>query len=62
MEEGFLLEQGEGPVLSAETWVSGKPVKSWLAGLNLKGKVLHEVTTFRCTACGYLDSYASNKQ
>jgi hypothetical protein len=62
MDEGFLLEKGEAPLLSAETWVLGKPVKSWFAGLNLKGTVLYDVTTFRCIACGYLDSYALNKQ
>lgn len=62
MKEGYLLEKGEGPVLSAETWVSGMPEKSWLAGLSLKGKVIYDVTTFRCIACGYLDSYALCKQ
>jgi ribosomal protein L37E len=30
--------------------------------LNLKGKEVYDVTTFRCIACGYLDSYALNKQ
>jgi hypothetical protein len=62
MDDGFLLEIGDGPVLSAETWVRGKPEKSWLSGLSLKGKVVYDVTTFRCIACGYLDSYALNKQ
>jgi hypothetical protein len=62
MEEGFLLEKGDGAALSAETWVSGTPEKSWISGLSLKGKVVYDVTTFRCIACGYLDSYALNKQ
>ncbi|MCD7111340.1 hypothetical protein LRX75_20075 [Rhizobium sp. DKSPLA3] len=48
--------------MSSETWVSGKPVKSYLSGLNLKGKVVYEVVTFRCSACGYLDSYALSRQ
>ncbi len=61
MEEGFLLEKADS-LLSSETWVSGKPVKSYLSGLNLKGKVVYDVVTFRCSACGYLDSYALSRQ
>jgi hypothetical protein len=61
MEEGFLLEKGDSPLLSSETWVSGKPVKSFFSGLSLKGKVIYDVVSFRCVACGYLDSYASKK-
>jgi hypothetical protein len=38
------------------------PEKNWLSGLSLKGKVVYDVTTFRCTACGFLDSYAFNKE
>ncbi len=61
MEEGFLLEKADS-LLSSETWVSGKPVKSYLSGLNLKGKVVYDVVTFRCSACGYLDFYALSRQ
>jgi hypothetical protein len=58
MEEGFLLERGDGGVLSSEAWVAGKPEKSFLHGVRLKDKAVYEVRTFRCLACGYLDSYA----
>lgn len=58
MEEGFLLEKGDGALLSSETWVAGKPVKSLLSGLSLKGKMVYDVVTFRCSVCGYLESYA----
>jgi len=61
MEEGFLLEKGDSALLSSETWVEGKPVKSLFSGLSLKGKAVYEVVTFRCIACGYLDSYALKK-
>lgn len=61
MEEGFLLEKGDGAVLSSETWVAGKPVKSFFSGLSLKGKVVYDVVTFRCLTCGHLDSYALKK-
>ena len=61
MEEGFLLEKGDLGALSAETWVAGQPVKSLISGLNLKEKVIYTVTSFRCTACGFLESYALSK-
>lgn len=62
MEEGFSLEKGDGGILSSETWVSGKPEKHWLSGLSLKDKTVYDVSVFRCTACGYLDSYALPKR
>ena len=61
MEEGFLLEKGDLGVLSAEAWVGGKPVKSMISGLNLKDRAVYTVTSFRCTACGFLESYALSK-
>jgi ribosomal protein L37E len=62
MEEGFLLEKGDVGILSSETWVAGKPEKSFFSGVTLKGKAVYDVKTFRCIACGYLDSYALCKQ
>jgi len=62
MEEGFLLEKGDGGILSSGTWVAGKPDKSFFSGVRLKGKVVYDIKTFRCIACGYLDSYALFKQ
>ncbi len=58
MEKGFLLEKGDGAVLSSETWVAGEPQKSMLTGVSLKNKTIFDVITFRCIVCGYLDSYA----
>ncbi len=59
MQEGFLLEKGDGGVLSQQAWVTGKPEKSLLTGLRLKGMHVYDVRTFRCTRCSYLESYAS---
>ncbi len=36
--------------------------KRFFTGLSLKGKAVYQVVTFRCIACGYLDSYALSKQ
>jgi ribosomal protein L37E len=61
-EEGFLLDKGDGGFASSGDWVAGKPEKSFFSGVKLKGKVAYDVKTFRCIACGYLDSYALRKQ
>lgn len=58
MEEGFLLERGDVGVLSSEVWVTGAPEKSLFSGVSLKGKQVYNVKTFRCTRCGYLESFA----
>lgn len=58
MEEGFILEKGHYNTLSSETWVAGKPDENTFFGMSLKGKTAYDVKTFRCVACGYLESYA----
>ena len=61
MEEGFLVEQHEATAFYTE-WQSGTPEYSFFFGL-LTGHLKHrqprlEVTTYRCTGCGLLKSYA----
>ena len=58
MEEGFLLDCTHGGTLQA-TWVDGSPTRSFWTGIKLKGKERLPVTTFRCTKCGYLESFAA---
>ena len=58
MEEGFLLEKGHYNTLSSEVWVSGSPDEKSFLGMSIKGKITYNVRTFRCTCCGYLESYA----
>lgn len=57
MELGFVLDSTYGKLLQSK-WVEGMPVKSFLAGLRLRGKRQLTITTFRCMSCGYLESYA----
>lgn len=59
MEEGFLLEKWD-TLLSSQSWIAGVPEKSFWSGISLKNKRIYDVKTFRCTACGFLDSYALN--
>ena len=58
MDEGFILDNTYGARVQIE-WVRGAPELSRLTGVKLKGKEHLPVTTFRCQACGYLESYTS---
>ena len=57
MQEGFILDLTEGPRMVA-SWVAGKPEKSRWTGTKVHGKEQHHIQSFRCTKCGYLESYA----
>jgi hypothetical protein len=57
MEEGFEVDVGYG-VTYASRWHPGAPRKSMWTGLKLDKKALREVVVWRCTACGFLESYA----
>jgi hypothetical protein len=39
------------------TWYEGVPTKGFF-GLKVRGNKSFEIMTYRCTACGYLESYA----
>lgn len=58
MEEGFIVDHGHGNAMQEQQWVEGEVVKSFWRGLQTKGRDVHKVTTYRCTRCGYLESYA----
>ncbi len=57
MEIGYMLDLTCGRRL-ASSWVQGRPEKRILFGVKLTGKRVIEVEAYRCTACGYLKSYA----
>jgi len=57
MQEGFILDWTEGGRL-ASSWVAGKPEASFWMGTKIDGKEQHHIQSFRCTKCGYLESYA----
>lgn len=57
MEEGFTLDQRRNG-LTLATWVEGKPQKSFWTGLKAPRAARHPIATFRCSRCGYLESYA----
>ena len=57
MEPGYTLDEGYGTRTVAK-WVAGEPARSIWTGLKLRGKAQHDVVTYRCRRCGYLESYA----
>jgi hypothetical protein len=57
MSPGFLLDHARNSD-SQTTWVEGLPERNWL-GLKLSRKEKLPVVTYRCTMCGYLESYAN---
>jgi Domain of unknown function (DUF6487) len=56
MEEGFVPDYTYGGVLATK-WVEGPLERGWL-GVKLRGKKAMAITTYRCVACGYVESYA----
>ncbi len=57
MEGGFIKDQGSGTVQSE--WVEGAPETSFWTGIKTRGKEQFPVATYRCSSCGYLESYAN---
>jgi hypothetical protein len=57
MEQGFVIDHGDHFSESVMAWVSGAPRKLWIGGLSESEGTL-PIGVFRCTNCGYLESYA----
>ena len=57
MKEGVVLDHTQGQ-RAVTTWLEGPVEKSALFGVKVHGHKLLEVMSYRCTACGYLESYA----
>ena len=57
MEEGFTVDMGDYSMPTVGAWHPGKPQKTWW-GLNVTKADKREIVTWRCTSCGYLESYA----
>jgi hypothetical protein len=57
MEAGFIPDRSYSATLLS-SWVEGPPTKGLLGNLKLSGKRQFPITVYRCTSCGYLESYA----
>jgi len=60
MVVGFVVDKGHHNMPSGPEWCEGQPVRSFWFGLKTKGRESRAVRTFRCTGCGYLESYAAD--
>lgn len=60
MEEGYVPIRSNSYKWLAQipAWISGQPRKSFFGGIDLDGKNMVAIKTFRCMGCGYLESYA----
>jgi len=57
MSEGFVIDNKESG-RAVSSWLEGAPSKSIGVGVKLEGKTPIEIATWRCTSCGFLESYA----
>ncbi|MDB5671280.1 MAG: hypothetical protein JWO25_2239 [Alphaproteobacteria bacterium] len=58
MVTGFIVDIGYGAV-AASNWQEGEPKKSFWTGVKQVKSQQHEITTWRCERCGFLESYAA---
>jgi hypothetical protein len=61
MEEGFLFDRSHDSFGQPEFWVEGAPQKSFWWGTRFRDKGHYEIRSYRCTRCGYLESYATEE-
>jgi hypothetical protein len=56
LEKGFIVDHTGAKFARRSSWKPGDPKKSFWSGIDGENAV--PVDTFRCTSCGYLESYA----
>lgn len=57
MQTGFIPDYGHTKVF-VTSWLAGTPKPSFWFGIVPRRKDLRPIETYRCPACGYLESYA----
>ncbi len=60
MREGFLIDRAKNATRVAH-WAEGPPETWFLGILRLRGRRQLPIRTFRCSKCGYLESYANER-
>jgi hypothetical protein len=58
MTEGFILDEDNGWRKTSK-WIAGAPQKSLFLGIKLRSKQKIPIQSWRCTRCGFLESYAN---
>lgn len=57
MIQGYISDYGHGQIRQSR-WAAGLPKKGWFPGNTKRPSEETAIGTFRCVACGYLESYA----
>ena len=57
MQDGFVVDGTYGGA-NQSNWSPGPPRKSFWTGIKIVEDQLMPITVFRCTKCGFLESYA----
>jgi hypothetical protein len=57
MEEGYVVDSVHARWV-VSTWIEGAPEKSRWTGLRVKRRRVLNTESWRCTACGFLETYA----
>lgn len=57
MTEGVVLDHTYGKRV-VSSWLEGIPKRNIWVGVQLQGKAPIEIVTWRCSKCGFLESYA----
>jgi hypothetical protein len=58
MVQGFLVDWSQGGGRRVSSWVEGAPAKSFWHGTSAPEEKAVPVGTYRCSACGFLESFA----
>jgi rubredoxin len=61
MEKGYIADLSYGACMQS-AWTPGEPVpRRFFAGIKWRRSDNTPIVTFRCTSCGYLESYAPRR-
>jgi len=60
-QEGFVMDRAHGGGVVVSRWVAGIPVSSIWTGTKVGDKQQYPIQSFRCSRCGYLESYANDQ-
>ena len=58
MVQGFIFDREHGGLRRVINWVEGAPDKAFWTGTKVLEEKCVSVGTFRCSVCGFLESYA----
>jgi hypothetical protein len=62
METGFIVDFDDDSGIKVSRWVEGVPEESFWSGLKVDDRRQMEIRTYRCIGCGYLESYAPERE